>query len=84
MAAWKLGAALATGCTVVFKPAENTSLSVLYLANLMEDAGFPKGVVNIVLDFGMTAGQPIVDHPLVDKVAIIGSTLVGKSIMKSQ
>ncbi|WP_338752713.1 aldehyde dehydrogenase family protein [Bacillus sp. FJAT-52991] len=83
MAAWKLGASLATGCTVVLKPAENTPLSALYLATLIEEAGFPKGVVNIVPGYGKTAGQPIVDHPLVDKIAFTGSTPVGKAIMKS-
>lgn len=83
MAAWKLGASLATGCTVVLKPAENTPLSVLYLAQLVNEAGFPEGVVNIVPGYGQTAGQPLVDHPLVDKIAFTGSTNVGKSIMKS-
>ncbi|MDR4889357.1 aldehyde dehydrogenase family protein [Bacillus sp. HNG] len=82
MAMWKLGAALATGCTVVLKPAEQTPLSALYLAELMEEAGFPAGVVNIVPGFGETAGQPLVDHPLVDKIAFTGSTEVGKSIME--
>ncbi len=83
MAAWKLGAALATGCTVVLKPAENTPLSALYLAELIQEAGFPDGVVNIVPGYGQTAGQPLVDHPDVDKVAFTGSTKVGKSIMRS-
>lgn len=82
MAMWKLGAALATGCTVVLKPAEQTPLSALYLAELMEEAGFPAGVVNIVPGFGETAGQPLVDHPLVDKIAFTGSTEVGKLIME--
>ncbi|MCC3355703.1 aldehyde dehydrogenase family protein [Bacillus sp. REN16] len=82
MAMWKLGAALATGCTVVLKPAEQTPLSALYLAELMEEAGIPAGVVNIVPGFGETAGQPLVDHPLVDKIAFTGSTEVGKSIME--
>lgn len=81
MAMWKLGAALATGCTVVLKPAEQTPLSALYLAELIQEAGFPEGVVNIVPGFGETAGQPLVDHPLVDKIAFTGSTEVGKSIM---
>ncbi|WAA08799.1 aldehyde dehydrogenase family protein [Fervidibacillus albus] len=81
MAMWKLGAALATGCTVVLKPAEQTPLSALYLAELIEEAGFPKGVINFVPGFGETAGQPIVDHPLVDKIAFTGSTEVGKLIM---
>lgn len=81
MAMWKLGAALATGCTVVLKPAEQTPLSALYLADLIQQAGFPEGVVNIVPGFGETAGQPLVDHPLVDKIAFTGSTEVGKLIM---
>jgi aldehyde dehydrogenase (NAD+) len=81
MAMWKLGAALATGCTVVLKPAEQTPLSALYLAELIQEAGFPAGVVNIVPGFGETAGQPLVDHPLVDKIAFTGSTEVGKMIM---
>jgi len=83
MAMWKLGAALATGCTVVLKPAEQTPLSALYLAELIEEAGFPEGVVNIVPGFGETAGQPLVDHPLVDKIAFTGSTEVGKAIMSN-
>lgn len=81
MAMWKLGAALATGCTVVLKPAEQTPLSALYLADLIQQAGFPEGVVNIVPGFGETAGQPLVDHLLVDKIAFTGSTEVGKLIM---
>ncbi|WP_243385081.1 aldehyde dehydrogenase family protein [Bacillus kexueae] len=83
MAMWKLGAALATGCTVVLKPAEQTPLSALYLAELIEKAGFPKGVVNIVPGFGETAGQALVQHPDVDKIAFTGSTEVGKLIMES-
>lgn len=83
MAMWKLGAALATGCTIVLKPAEQTPLSVLYLAELIEEAGFPPGVINIVPGFGETAGQPLVDHPLVDKIAFTGSTAVGKRIMSN-
>jgi len=82
MAMWKLGAALATGCTIVLKPAEQTPLSALYLAELMEEAGFPPGVINIVPGFGETAGQPLVDHPLVDKIAFTGSTEVGRLIMQ--
>jgi acyl-CoA reductase-like NAD-dependent aldehyde dehydrogenase len=82
MAVWKLGAALATGCTVVLKPAEQTPLSSLYLAKLIEEVGFPKGVVNIVPGYGETAGAPLVNHPLVDKIAFTGSTAVGKQIMR--
>ncbi|ARU60091.1 betaine-aldehyde dehydrogenase [Tumebacillus avium] len=81
MAAWKLGAALATGCTVVLKPAEQTPLSALYLAKLIQEAGFPPGVVNIIPGFGETAGKALATHPDVDKVAFTGSTEVGKLIM---
>ncbi|WP_203362521.1 aldehyde dehydrogenase family protein [Bacillus sp. REN10] len=82
MAAWKLGAALATGCTVVLKPAEQTPLSALYLAQLAQEVGFPEGVINVVPGFGETAGAPLVNHPQVDKIAFTGSTPVGKSIMR--
>ncbi|MGC4377137.1 aldehyde dehydrogenase family protein [Fictibacillus sp. Mic-4] len=82
MAAWKLGAALATGCTVVLKPAEQTPLSLLYTANLFKEAGFPDGVVNFVPGLGQTAGAALVNHNDVDKVAFTGSTVVGKSIMR--
>ncbi len=82
MAAWKLGAALATGCTVVLKPAEQTPLSALYLAGLIQEVGFPEGVVNVIPGFGETAGAPLVEHPLVDKIAFTGSTVVGKMIMR--
>ncbi|HET7656983.1 MAG TPA: aldehyde dehydrogenase family protein [Bacillales bacterium] len=81
MAAWKLGAALATGCTVVLKPAEQTPLSALYLAQLAEEAGFPKGVLNVITGYGETAGTPLVKHPDVNKIAFTGSTEVGKFIM---
>ena len=76
------GAPLATGCTIVLKPAEQTPLSALYLAELIEEAGFPKGVINIVPGFGESAGQALVNHPLVDKIAFTGSTPVGKQIMR--
>ncbi|CAM3684500.1 aldehyde dehydrogenase family protein [Alicyclobacillus pomorum] len=82
MAAWKLGAALATGCTVVLKPAEQTPLSALYLAGLIQEVGFPEGVVNVIPGFGETAGAPLVEHPQVDKIAFTGSTEVGKLIMR--
>jgi acyl-CoA reductase-like NAD-dependent aldehyde dehydrogenase len=82
MATWKLGAALATGCTVVLKPAEQTPLSALYLAQLAQDVGFPDGVINVVPGFGDSAGAPLVNHPQVDKIAFTGSTQVGKSIMR--
>lgn len=82
MASWKLGAALAVGCTVVLKPAEQTPLSLLYAAQLFKEAGFPDGVVNFVPGFGDPAGEAIVNHPDIDKVAFTGSTVVGKSIMR--
>ena len=83
MAAWKLGAALACGNTVVLKPAEQTPLSALRLGELLEEAGFPPGVVNIVTGFGETAGAALAAHPDVDKVAFTGSTEVGKLIMRA-
>ncbi|MCK6255859.1 aldehyde dehydrogenase family protein [Fictibacillus sp. WQ 8-8] len=82
MAAWKLGAALATGCTVVLKPAEQTPLSALYLAQLAQEAGFPEGVLNVVTGAGET-GAALVDHPEVNKIAFTGSTEVGKMIMRN-
>jgi phenylacetaldehyde dehydrogenase len=83
MAAWKLGPALATGCTVVLKPAEQTPLSALLLGELIQQAGFPDGVVNIVPGFGETAGAALAAHPDVDKVAFTGSTEVGKLIVQA-
>lgn len=82
MAAWKLGSALAVGCTVVIKPASETPLSLLYMAKLFKEAGFPDGVVNITPGSGRVAGEAIVTHPLVDKVSFTGSTGVGKDVMK--
>jgi phenylacetaldehyde dehydrogenase len=83
MAAWKLGPALATGCTVVLKPAEQTPLSALLLAELIAEAGFPDGVVNVVPGYGETAGAALAAHPDVDKVAFTGSTEVGKLIVQA-
>jgi acyl-CoA reductase-like NAD-dependent aldehyde dehydrogenase len=82
MAAWKLGVALACGNTVVLKPAEQTPLSALRLGELLDAAGFPPGVVNVVTGFGETAGAALVAHPDVDKIAFTGSTEVGKIIMR--
>jgi phenylacetaldehyde dehydrogenase len=81
MAAWKLGPALTTGCTVVLKPAEQTPLTALRLAELVAEAGVPDGVVNVVPGFGETAGAALAMHPDVDKVAFTGSTEVGKLIV---
>ncbi|CAG8962080.1 hypothetical protein HYFRA_00005123 [Hymenoscyphus fraxineus] len=82
MAAWKLGPALACGNTVVIKAAEQTPLSILYLANLIKEAGFPPGVVNILNGHGREAGAAIATHLGIDKVAFTGSTGTGKEIMK--
>jgi aldehyde dehydrogenase (NAD+) len=82
MAAWKIAPALATGNTVVLKPAETTPLTALKLAELIRDSGLPDGVVNIVTGFGKT-GAAIVNHPNVNKIAFTGSTDVGKLIQKS-
>jgi phenylacetaldehyde dehydrogenase len=83
MAAWKLGPALATGCTVILKLAEQTPLTGLRLAQLIDEAGFPPGVVNVLTGFGEPCGAPLASHDLVDKVAFTGSTEVGKLIAKA-
>ncbi|HYE14470.1 MAG TPA: betaine-aldehyde dehydrogenase [Pyrinomonadaceae bacterium] len=83
MAAWKLAPALAAGNTVVLKPAEQTPVGAMELAKLIQEAGFPDGVVNIVPGFGETAGAALASHPDVDKVAFTGSTEVGKLVAKA-
>lgn len=83
MAAWKLGPALATGNTVILKPAEQTPLSAIRLGELIQEAGIPDGVVNIVPGYGETAGAALSAHPDVDKVAFTGSTEVGKLILQA-
>ena len=83
MQAWKLGPALATGCTVVMKPAEQTPLTALRVGELIMEAGFPEGVVNILPGFGPSAGQALATHKDVDKVAFTGSTEVGYQIMRN-
>lgn len=82
MASWKLGAALAVGCTIVIKPATETPLSLLYVAQLFKEAGFPDGVVNVVPGSGRVAGEALIKHEKVNKVAFTGSTEVGKNVMK--
>ena len=82
MAAWKLAPALATGNTVVLKPAETTPLTALKLAEIIDEAGFPPGVINIVTGYGDT-GAALVNHSGVDKIAFTGSTRVGKQIQKA-
>jgi len=79
---FKLAAALAAGCTVVVKPAEQTPASTLEFAKLFEEAGFPPGVINVVTGFGEGAGRPLERHPSVDKVAFTGSTEIGIGVMK--
>jgi aldehyde dehydrogenase (NAD+) len=83
MAAWKLGPALACGNTVVIKAAEQTPLSILYLAGLIKEAEFPPGVVNVLNGYGKDAGAAIASHLDIDKIAFTGSTLTGKQIMKT-
>ncbi|MFD6551821.1 aldehyde dehydrogenase family protein [Streptomyces sp. NPDC058398] len=81
MLAWKIAPALATGNTVVLKPAETTPLTALFFADICRQAGLPKGVVNILPGYG-DAGAALVEHPDVDKVAFTGSTAVGKAIAR--
>lgn len=82
MAGWKLGASLTVGCTIVLKPASETPLSILYAGKLLKEAGFPDGVVNIVPGSGSVAGNALVGHLDVNKIAFTGSTNIGKNIMK--
>ena len=83
MCAWKIAPALATGCTVVLKPAEQTPLTALRLARLIQEAGVPDGVINIVTGLGETAGAALAAHPGVDKIAFTGSAEVGRLIVKA-
>jgi aldehyde dehydrogenase (NAD+) len=83
MQAWKWGPALAAGCTIVLKPAEQTPLSALRVAELAHEAGIPEGVINVVPGYGETAGAALAEHMDVDKVAFTGSTEVGKLIMQA-
>jgi phenylacetaldehyde dehydrogenase len=83
MAVGKLAPALAAGCTVVLKPAEDAPLSPLKLGELIEEAGIPRGVVNIVPGFGATAGAALVRHPGIRKISFTGSTAVGKEIIRT-
>lgn len=82
MQSWKFGPALAAGCTIVMKLAEQTPLTGLYVAALTKEAGFPDGVINVIPGYGPTAGAAIVKHPDVHKIAFTGSTEVGKLIQK--
>lgn len=80
MAAWKVAPALATGCAVILKPAEGASLTALRFGELVAEAGFPAGALSVLPGFGGVAGQALVDHPDVDKIAFTGSTAVGLRI----
>lgn len=83
MLSWKWGPALAAGCTVVLKPAEQTSLTALYVAGLSREAGFPKGVINVLTGFGGTVGKALCLHEDVRKIAFTGSTKVGHLVMEN-
>jgi aldehyde dehydrogenase (NAD+) len=83
MVAWKWGPALAAGCTIVMKPAEQTPLTCLRMARLAEKVGFPAGVINVVPGYGPTAGGALVDHPGVDKIAFTGEGTTAKIIMRN-
>lgn len=80
LTAWKIAPALAAGCTVVLKPSEFTSASTLEFVKLVEEAGFPPGVVNVITGFGKDVGTPLVEHPLVKKITFTGSDATGRAI----
>ena len=80
MAMWKLAAPLAAGCTIVLKPAQQTSLTMMYFARLAQEAGVPAGVINIITGRGSTIGDHLVSHPGIDKVSFTGSTPIGKRV----
>jgi aldehyde dehydrogenase (NAD+) len=82
-AIWKIGPAVATGCTIVLKPAEEASLAALRLGELIMEAGFPDGVVNVVTGFGETAGAALASHHDVDKIAFTGSHITGQKIVQA-
>ncbi len=82
IASWKFAPALATGCTIVLKPASETPLTALLFAELVQEAGFPAGAFNVVAGGGSSAGAALVRHPEVDKISFTGSTEVGRQIMK--
>ena len=82
MAAWKVAPALAAGCTMVLKPSEITSLTALALADIVDQAGLPAGVLNVVTGLGQAAGQALTEHPGVDKLAFTGSVPTGSKIMQ--
>lgn len=83
MLSWKWGPALAAGCTVILKPAEQTPLTALFMAALAREAGFPKGVINVLTGFGATVGETLCLHNDVRKIAFTGSTQVGHLVMEN-
>lgn len=83
MFSWKIGPALATGNTIVMKPSEFTPLTAIKMCQLIHEAGFPPGVVNVVTGYGNTVGNAISSHMRIEKIAFTGSTLVGRKIMES-
>jgi len=83
MWSWKIAPALAAGCTIVMKPSELTPLTALALCNLIAEAGYPAGVVNVVPGLGATAGAAIAEHAKIDKVAFTGSVATGRRIMEA-
>ncbi|MCF6327025.1 MAG: aldehyde dehydrogenase family protein [Devosiaceae bacterium] len=83
MASWKVAPALAAGCTIVLKPSEVTSLTALELGQVAKECGLPDGVLNIVTGYGASAGQPLSEHPDVDKIAFTGSVATGSRVMQS-
>src|SRR5512132_406681 len=80
LTSWKIAPALAAGCTVVIKPSEFTSASTLEFVRLVEEVGFPPGVVNVITGFGKEVGTPLVEHPLVRKITFTGSDATGRLI----
>lgn len=82
MSAFKLAPVLATGCTAVLKPAENTSLSALKMGEILVESGMPEGVINVLPGLGHEAGEALVAHTDVDKIAFTGSTDIGKHILR--
>ena len=83
MAVWKVAPALAAGCTIVLKPSELCSMSCVELARVIDAAGVPAGVFNLVTGTGPEAGAPLTDHPLVDKIAFTGSVPTGRKVMQA-
>ncbi|KAI0638767.1 aldehyde dehydrogenase [Trametes polyzona] len=83
MFAWKIGPALAAGCTIIMKPSEFTPLTALYMSKLIDQVGFPAGVFNLVNGYGHVVGQAMAEHRGIEKIAFTGSTLVGRKIMEA-